>query len=123
MCNVVTESMCEYGDKRPPAIEKLCLLNDGVMDHFKGWKVGSKSNKAGFFFVQNRKTQFGILKNPVPQIFQKPSSQPKTQFKITQKLCFLNKYLSNSRNFGKTQISKNPVPKTQKPSFSQIWKA
>jgi len=34
----------------------------------------------GIFFVQNRKTQFTIFKNPVRQILQKPSYFPKTQF-------------------------------------------
>ena len=71
--------------------------------------------------MQNPKTQFGILKNPDHQIFEKPSSQPKTQFQNGQKPSSPIKFFKKSAKFGKTQfqISKNPVPKLQKPSFSE----
>ena len=67
------------------------------------------------------KNQFGILKNPDHQIFEKPSSQPKTQFQNGQKPSSPIKFFKKSAKFGKTQfqISKNPVPKLQKPSFSE----
>ena len=73
------------------------------------------------FFVQNLKTQFRFSENPDRQILEKPSFQPKTQFQNWQKLSFSIKFLQKSAKFSKTQfqISENPVPKMQKPSFPE----
>ena len=83
-----------------------------VLDDFS-MKTKNTRLFAGFFFVQNPKTQFGILKNPDRQIFEKPSSQPKTQFQNGQKPSSPIKFFKKSAKFGKTQfqISKNPVQK------------
>ena len=67
--------------------------------------------------MQNQKTQFGISENPVPKIFKKPSSQPKTQFKFLPKLSFFANFSEKSqnlcKNFAILAKLRSKFPKTQ----------
>ena len=74
----------------------MVTLEGGVCQKGNQTKSDRGSLYSGFFFVQNPKTQFGILENPDRQIFEKPSSQPKTQFQNCQKPSFSTKFFKKS---------------------------
>ena len=93
----------------------------GGLEQIKNKKKNLKieSNRDQAFFVQNRKTQFGILENPVAQIFLKKNSvqnSSKTIF-FPQIFQIFTKFWQNS-----DKKFQNPVLKTQTPSFPEIWK-